>query len=61
MLTEMESNKVIFGEFYRTYVFLRPVRCNHLIFILCIEGEVEVEINSYALEKYTPAMFEVNL
>lgn len=53
MLTEMESNKVIFGEFYRTDVFLRPVRCNHLIFILCIEGEVEVEINyvTYKLRK----------
>lgn len=45
ILTDIQYNKVLLGDFDRTDVFMRPLRCNHLIFILCTEGEVEVEIN----------------
>ena len=53
MLTKIESDRVLVGEFNKTDVFMRPLRCNHLIFILCTEGEVEVEINyvTYKLRK----------
>lgn len=53
ILTKIESDRVLIGDFNRTDVFMRPLRCNHLIFILCTEGEVEVEINyvTYKLRK----------
>ena len=45
LLTDIQYDKVLLGDFNRTDVFMRPLRCNHLIFILCTEGEIEVEIN----------------
>lgn len=53
MLTKIGTDRVLIGDFNRTDVFMRPLRCNHLIFILCTEGEVEVEINyvTYKLRK----------
>ena len=53
ILTKIESDRVLIGDFNRTDVFMRPLRYNHLIFILCTEGEVEVEINyvTYKLRK----------
>ncbi len=53
LMSETNLNKILFVNFGRMDVFSRPSRCNHVILVLCTEGELEVEINyvTYRLRK----------
>ncbi len=52
-LSEIKSDKILLGDFDKADIFSRPLRNNHLILVLCTEGEIEVEVNyvSYRLKK----------
>ena len=45
MLSDDNADKVLLVDFGSIDVFNRPARCNHVILVLCTDGEVEVEIN----------------
>ena len=53
MMSQENADKVLLVDLENTNVFNRPSRCNHVILILCTDGEAEVEINyvTYKLQK----------
>ena len=52
-LSEIKTNRILLGDFDKADIFSRPLRNNHLILVLCTQGEIEVEVNyvSYRLKK----------
>lgn len=51
--TDFNANHVILADLGKLAHYQEPVRCNHLIIILCRKGEISIEINyvTYALKE----------
>lgn len=43
--TDFRSDRVILVDLKKEMHYSEPIRCNHLVFLLCRQGEVEIEIN----------------
>lgn len=51
--TDFDAKHVILTDFGKSSCYKEPVRCNHLVILLCHKGEVTIEINyvTYTLKE----------